>query len=221
MVVITKLFPTQKPQSENLPPEGNAITRLKTLHSEAEETARLANILGRSLYVGVALPIMAILTATLSVDANPAAQLVWFVLVGAVAVAVLVAYRHAMRQPFERPTLINFAKDLSAILLFAGFAWGAGAFLALSGETPIAVTQLFAFAPAAIIACLLRDRKALFLFLTPATALVVAASFVKPLTGGLWTATIVFAVAAITLGATALYEKLTGERSKPAMLSLP
>lgn len=222
MVAITKLYPAQTPapQSKHKERDGS-IARLKALHGEAEETARLANILGRSLYAGLALPVLAILTVALSVEMSPAPQLIWCLFVGAVSVAILVAYRHAMRQPFERTSLKHFAKDLSAILLFAGFAWGSGAFLALPVGTQPVAALVFTAAPAVIIAYLLRDRVALFLFLAPVTALSAAACLLKPFAGGAWDALLTIVAAAVIAGATVLYERLTGEKSKPAMLALP
>jgi len=222
MVAITKLYPEQTPAAQSKHKgRGGSIARLKALHNEAEETARLANILGRSLYAGLALPVLAILTVALSVEMSPAPQLIWCLFVGVVSIAILVAYRHAMRQPFERASLQHFAKDLSAILLFAGFAWGSGAFLALpAGIQPIAAL-VFASAPALIIAYLLRDRQALFLFLAPVTALSAAACLLKPFAGGAWAALLTVLAAAVIAGATVLYERLTGEKSKPAMLALP
>lgn len=224
MVAITKLFPSAGRREEQLPKReerGGAIAKLKALHAEAEETARLANILGRSLFAGLALPVMAILTIGLSVEANPTPQLIWFVFVGAVAAAVLIAYRNAIRQPFERTVLKNFAKDLSAILLFGGFAWGAGAFLALPSGTPSEAALVFATAPAVLIAYLLRDRQALFLFLAPVTTLSAAACLLKPFDGGIWLAVTTIIAGLLIAGVTVLYEKLTGEKSRPAMLSLP
>lgn len=224
MVAITQLYPSQTPdhgQPTKRQQRGGALARLKALHNEAEETAQLANILGRSLYAGLALPLLAILTIALSVEMSPTPQLVWCLFVGAVSVAILVAYRHAMRQPFERATLHHFVKDLSAILLFAGFAWGSGAFLALpAGTQPIAAI-VFVAAPAVLIAYLLRNREALFLFLAPVTALSAAACLLKPFAGGAWAALLTIAAAVVIAGATVLYERLTGEKSKPAMLSLP
>ncbi len=167
------------------------------------------------------MPILAILTVALAVEMNPAPQLAWFALVSAVSVAILAAYRHAMRQPFQRATLKHFTKDLSAILLFAGFAWGAGAFLALpAGTEPVAVL-VFAAGPALLIAYLLRDREALFLFLAPVTVLSAAACLLKPFVGGAWACLLTIVAAAVIAGAAVLYERLTGEKSKPAMLSLP
>jgi len=199
----------------------DALAKLKVLYGEAEETARLANLLGRSAYVGMALPFLAMVTMGLAVDMSPAPQLVWLVFVGAVALAMLIAYRHAIKSPFEPAALKTYAKDLSAILLFAGFAWGAGAFLALPVATPASAAIVFTLLPAAIIAALLRDRDALFLFLAPVTALTVAACLLKPFAGGAWAAGLVVVAAALLVGAARLYERLTGIPSKPAMLSLP
>ena len=50
------------------------------------------------------------------------------------------------RAPFQRPSLKSFARDVSAILLYAGFAWGAGAFLVLASDAGIFPTVLFAAA---------------------------------------------------------------------------
>jgi hypothetical protein len=219
MVAIVKsLFP--RPKAEEKPLRGS-LARLKALHAEAEETARLANLLGRSGAVGAALPVLGIVTIALSVEANPASQIVWLLLVGAVALATLIAYRHAMKRPFEHDALKVYAKDLSAILLFAGFAWGAGAFLALPAGLSTGVVICFALLPAASIAYLLRDREALFLFLAPATVLTAAACLLKPFAGGWIAAATLVAAAAVLVGAARLYERLTGIQSKPAMLSLP
>jgi len=201
--------------------KSGAIAKLKVLHAEAEETARLANLLGRSGYVGIILPFLAIVTMGLSIEMNPAPQMVWVLFVGTVALAMLLAYRHAMKRPFERAALKDYAKDLSAILLFAGFAWGAGAFLALPAGTPAVAAISFALLPAGIVAYLLRDRDALALFLAPVAALTAAACLLKPFAGGWMTAALVIATAAVLVGVAYLYERLTGIPSKPAMLSLP
>ncbi len=219
MVAITKTLPQAAQQKAEAP--AGSISTLKRLHSEAEETARLANLLGRSLYAGIALPVLGIITVGLSVDMSPTPQLVWCLFVAAVSGAMLLAYRHAMQRPFERPTLKDFAKDLSATLLFAGFAWGSGAFLALAPDTSSFAAILFVAAPSIIVACLLRDREALLLFLAPATGLTLIASLLKPFEGGVISAALVLAASAVIAGATILYARVTGSQSKPAMLSLP
>lgn len=220
MVAIVRSISTA-PKRQPQTGRSDSIARLKLLHAEAEETARLANLLGRSAYAGVALPFLAILTMGLAVDPTPAPQMVWVLFVGAVALAMLIAYRSAMRCPFERNALKTYAKDLSAILLFAGFAWGAGAFLALPAATTIPAALVFAILPSAIVASLLRDREALYLFLAPVTALTAAACLLKPLAGGVWGALAILACTIGLAGAAHLYDRLTGASSRPAMLSLP
>jgi len=220
MAAVTKLFPSPKPEPKRKE-RTSSIARLKALHNEAEETARLANILGRSLYAALALPLLAVLTVGLSVQMSPAPQLVWCLFVATVSGAIMVAYRFAMRRPFERESLKRFAKDLSAVLLFAGFAWGSGAFLALPSGTPMIAAVVFAAAPAVLVAYLLRDRNALFLFLAPVCALTAAACVIKPFAGNAWAAMLTIAAALVIAGASILYDRVTGENSKPAMLSLP
>jgi hypothetical protein len=219
MVAIVKaLFPRPAPDAK---PVRGSLAKLKALHAEAEETARLANLLGRSGAVGAALPFLAILTTALSVRVSWAPQMVWLLLVGAVAGAMLISYRHAMKRPFEVEALKDYAKDLSAVLLFAGFAWGSGAFLALPSGLSTGAALAFALLPSASIAYLLRDRTALFLFLAPTTVLTIAACLLKPYAGGWIAAGIIALAAAVLVGVVHLYERLTGIQSKPAMLSLP
>jgi hypothetical protein len=221
MVAITKILPQQVDQPQKSEDRIGSLAKLKVLHSEAEETARLANLLGRSLYAGIALPVLAILTIGLAVDMRPDPQLVWCLFVAGVAGAMLMAYRHAMRAPFERAALKDYAKDLSAILLFAGFAWGSGAFLALPAGTTSIPAILFVAVPSIVIAYLLRDREALLLFLAPATVLTVIASLLKPFEGGIVLAALLVAVSGTIVGALLLYARARGVASRPAMLSLP
>jgi len=220
MVAITQLFqrPERLPKTDE---RTSAIARLKALHSEAAETAFLANLLGRSLYAGIALPVLGILAIGLCDGVNPAAQLVWCGFLAIVSLAMLIAYRRAMRKPFERPVLKEFAKDLSAILLFAGIAWGAGAFLALPVGTSAVAAITFAAAPSIIIAYLLRDREALYLFLAPVAALTLMACFLKPFADGVLAAGLVTLASAAIAGVALYFDRMTGAASRPAMLSLP
>lgn len=221
MVAIRRILPQSVDRTQKADARGGSLAKLKLLHAEAEETARLANLLGRSLYAGITLPVLAILTVGLSVEMRPAPQLVWCLFVAAVSGAMLIAYRHAMRRPFERTALKDFTKDLSAILLFAGFAWGSGAFLALPLATASLPAILFVALPAIAIAYLLRDREALLLFLAPSAVLTVVASLLKPFAGGIGVAVTILAVS-VAIGAVAVfYDRLRGAQSKPAMLSLP
>lgn len=199
----------------------NPIAVLASLHQEAEETSRLANLLGRSIHVAVALPVLA--AATLAFGNNGAAEAgAWICFLLAASIAIALAYRRTIARPFERTALQSFSQDLSAILVFAGTAWGAGAFLALPVSAGIAVVTAFAVAAAVAIAVLLRERTTAFLFLAPAAMLCAFAAVLRPLPGGALTAALVLiasgAVAAIAHFAQA---RSLSERNMTELVGLP
>jgi len=200
---------------------GGAIARLAALHAEAEETARLANLLGRSLYAAIALPAIALSILGFSGGASASRELVWCAFVAAASLAMLRSYARTIDQPFERVALKSFAEDMSPILLFAGFAWGAGAFLALPAGTGISGALLFVAVPAVTIAALLREREAVFLFLAPMAALASFASVLMPFAGGALCAGLILIACAAIAGAAVLADRRrAGEFVRPAMLPL-
>ncbi|HWA88483.1 MAG TPA: hypothetical protein VG889_00500 [Rhizomicrobium sp.] len=187
------------------------VARLAELHREGEETARLANLLGRSIHVAVALPVLA--TATLAagqVGLAESAAWLFFLLAGSAAIAV--AWRRTIAQPFERAALSSFAKDLSAILVFAGFAWGAGAFLALPAGAGLGLVVLFAAGAGAAVAVLLRERECAFLFLAPVAAMTSFACVLRPLGAGALDAALVL-IACIAVAAATVF---AGSRARPS-----
>ena len=199
----------------------SAIARLEQLHAEAAETARLANLLGRSLGAAIALPVLAFLTLGFADGMGAARELVWCAFVVAGSLAMLRFYAHAIGQPFERAALKTFAKDLSPALLYGGFAWGAGAFLVLPAATPIAAATLFVAAPSIAVAALLREREAVFLFLAPVALLAAFASVLKPFADGALGAGLILIACLAIAGAMMLAERRKGgEFVRPAMLPL-
>lgn len=170
------------PISQSPPPAGmrHPVARLAELHHEAEETARLANLLGRSIHVAIALPVLA--AATLAAGrVGLAESAAWLAFVLAASAAIAVCWRRTIAQPFERAALKSFSQDLSAILVFAGFAWGAGAFLALPADTAMGLVVLFAAGAGTAVAVLLRERDCSYLFLAPTAALASFACVLRPL----------------------------------------
>ncbi|MEJ0026976.1 MAG: hypothetical protein WDN01_13195 [Rhizomicrobium sp.] len=165
-------------------PLPNALSRLAQIHADAVETARLANLLGRSLHATIAIAALAALALALGGGAGLSRTVAWTVLLAVGLLAMLRAYAYAMRQPFERAGLHAFAQDIHACLLYAGFAWGAGAFLALPAAAPGGAALLFAAAPAIAVAALLRERQALLLFLAPVAGLTSLACVIRPFAGG-------------------------------------
>jgi hypothetical protein len=170
----------QTPAAEFPEPHKRAsLVKLAALHIEAEETARLANLLGRSAGIAAAIAGGAS-AAALPAGLSNVATFVWLMLSLVGAAALLVAYTRAIRAPFERAALLSFREDLKAVLLYAGFAWGAGAWLMLPYDVGSAATVAFAALPVGAIAALSRDRDCAFLFGVPVTALVSFASVLRP-----------------------------------------
>ncbi|MEI9991058.1 MAG: hypothetical protein WDM86_13560 [Rhizomicrobium sp.] len=185
------IAPAAAPAGDPSPPSTNALARLAHIHADAVETARLANLLGRSLYAPVALAAMATASLALGGGASLSQTVAWTILMAVGLLAMLRAYAFAIRQPFERSALHAFAQDMSACLLYAGFAWGAGAFLALPASASGGAALLFAAAPVIAIAVLLRERQAVLLFLAPVAGLTSLACVVRPFAGGALAASLV------------------------------
>ena len=213
----------ERPSEETERQSGQSagIAKLAHLHAEAEETARLANLLGRSLYAAIALPALALLTLALVNSAQLARPLIWCGFVAAAAVAMLRAYFQTIGRPFERAALRSFAADMSAILMFAGFAWGAGAFLALPAGSGVASAILFAAVPGIAVAALLREREAVFLFLAPIATLTSFASVLRPFADGPLSAALILIACGLIAGAAALRARRGAGFNRPAMLPLP
>ena len=193
-------------EDEVVQPSLSPLGRLKALHSEAEETARLANLLGRSFTVAIALPLGALATLVYA-DRGLAPELSWAVLIGLAAAVMLHAYRRTIRAPFERVALRAFADDLKAILLYAGFAWGAGAFLALVSSADPILTVLFATLACAAVAGLLRSADMVLHFTAPVAALTAAATVLRPLPGGALTGLAVLGACVVVCLVDAYFER--------------
>ena len=178
----------------------SAVARLAQMHAEAVETARLANLLGRTLHAAIALPVMAVLALLIGGGAGVSSTVCWAIFIALASLAIARTYAHAIRQPFERAALLSFAEDLSACLLYSGFAWGSGAFLAIAVGAPAGVALLFAGVPALTLALLLRERQAVLLFLAPVAGLTAFACVLRPFAGGALAAASVLIACAIVAG---------------------
>lgn len=197
------------------------VARLAALHAEAEETSRLANLLGRSIHAAIALPVLAGVTLALG-SAGLAEGLTWMGFILAASGAIFLAWRRTIAQPFERAALKSFSQDLDAILVFAGFAWGAGAFLGLSSGANVGVVVLFAAGAGAILTVLLRERMSVFLFLAPVAALASFACVLRPLAGGALDAAFVLIASAAVAASTHFADRRgSGARDIADLAGLP
>lgn len=202
--------------SEPADPRG-AVAHLAQMHAEAVETARLANLLGRAVQAAIALPVLAVAAVVFAGGAGTASTLAWAILIAVASLAVARAYGHAIGQPFERAVLLAFAQDISACLLYAGFAWGAGAFLALGPGASAGIALLFVSVPAAAMAVLLRERQAALLFLAPVAALTAFACVLRPFASGAFAAALVLIAAAIVASAVVAASRLAARRHETDM----
>ncbi len=208
------LFDIAQPTPAEAPATpGHALSRLAQIHEDAVETARLANLLGRSLYAMPALAALAVIAVAAGGGAGLSQTVAWSILMAVGLLAMARAYAYAIRQPFERAALHAFAQDMQACLLYAGFAWGAGAFLALPAWSSGIAALLFAAAPAIALAVLLRERQAVVLFLAPAAGLTALACAVRPFAGGALAAGV--ALTACTIVAVAMQVLARGGEKRP------
>ncbi|HVZ91089.1 MAG TPA: hypothetical protein VG843_05515 [Rhizomicrobium sp.] len=195
-----------------------ALRRLAALHDEASETARLANLLGRSSQLALALVLMSGI-ALLSSDAWNGRNLSWTVFMIAAAGTVALAYRRAMVEPFDREALKSFSRDLEVILVLAGFCWGAGAFLCLPAAAGAAAAALFGAGAIAVVALVLRELRPVLRFLAPAAAMASFACILRPLAAGSGGAVLILSGAAAVAAALALGTRWSARALTPADLA--
>jgi hypothetical protein len=212
---------TPRPSFDHAPPRAETvreprreIARLALLHDEARETGLLANLLGRTPYAAATIALAAIAVAAINAATMPLAGLsVWLLLALIGAGAMGRRYLRAIRHPFERGTLPEFAYDLNAIAIYAGFAWGAGAMLAAGPQTsPLALAAYAALVPA-LVAAILRTREISLGFLAPAATLCAFSAVLRPLPEGPLAAAFVLIACAAVGGAIFWTERLFGPKS--------
>ncbi len=160
------------------------LARLATLHDEAAETAHLANLLGRAPWAAGALGVAVLANSIwFAQAASPTATLAWFVLTIAAVTAIVRAYGHAIRSPFDGDVLKGFTRNLSAILLFAGAVCGSGLFLVVPSGIGLAGSIAFTMGLTAPLAVILRTRDMTFCFLGPATMMGIFCALMRGLDG--------------------------------------
>lgn len=214
----------QKPVTPAAPlrVERPEIGRLAALHEEAKETALLANILGHAPAAAISLSVAILITVSLTHGAPLVPMLAWITLVGIGLAALVRAYSQAIRAPFERAPLRAFHEDLKAIMLYGGFAWGAGAYLALPESAGLALLVTFAVGGCAVVATTLRTRQASLAFIVPVATLSAFAAVLRPLDSGALGAALVLIGCAAVVGGLYAAERFMGPSpSVPRLADLP
>ncbi|HEX3809114.1 MAG TPA: hypothetical protein VHW02_05380 [Rhizomicrobium sp.] len=201
----------------------DGLARLAGLHDEAAETAMLANIVGRTPYMAAGLAIL----AGAAVGMNAATlfwpqTVAWLIFVAAGVCAIARAYGRASRAPFALAALTAFHGDMKAVAVYAGFGFGAGAFLVLPASTGTSMLAAFAVASGAILATIIRDRDLAIAFIAPVTVLSALAALLRPLAAGATGALSVLLAGAL-VGMAVLLAGRIGRRSRgyPSLAHLP
>lgn len=148
------------------------LRQLALLHREAVENARHARLLAHTPAAAAALIALCLVVAAL--EAKSAWHVAFGVWVFFVLTAAIVMLRLAKMAEISSPRplpLRGFVLDLNVALLFAGFSWGAGAFLALPPNAGDVTLVLFGVSAASLVTAILRTRAASTYFLVPALAL--------------------------------------------------
>ncbi|HEX2759118.1 MAG TPA: hypothetical protein VHM27_01345 [Rhizomicrobium sp.] len=152
-----------------------ALARLPEIHAEAFEAAQLGHFLRAGASAAAMLMLLGVAALATAGGAGLEQEFVWVLLVLLGVGGMLRCTILSTAQAFDRIPLREAARDLRAVLLYTGFAWGAGAFLLL-GDDPLPIMGLcFAGLPSAILTAMLRDKAAGFFFLGPVTLLTAAA----------------------------------------------
>lgn len=159
----------------------SSLHHLALLHREAVENARHARLLAHTPAAAAALIALCLVVAAL--EAKSALHLAFGLWVFFVLAAAIVMLRLAKMTEISslRPLpLRGFVLDLNVALLFAGFSWGAGAFLALPANVGDMTLVLFGISAASLVTGILRARAASTYFLVPALALTGTAGLTGP-----------------------------------------
>lgn len=208
----TELPKPAQPQSPTIlaAPAHAYLARLAALHDEAAETAHLANLLGRSPYAAGAIGLAALATAFGSASSAIALS-IWLALIATSVAVIGRNYSKTIDAPFEREGLKAFVRNVSAALLFAGAAWGAGLSLVLPEGSASAI--VFIGALSAVLAIVLRARDMTLCFVVPATAMGAFCALMRD--GNLATTAGILLTGLAVAGAAALFEKLSSPVSHP------
>jgi len=194
----------------------SALERLTGLHDEAVETLRLTNLFARIPLAAGALGAGCATLLIISAGSGSAILLgLWAVFVGTAVLAMLRVARRAVSAPLELSSLRASALDLNAVMLYAGFAWSAGAFVGMPAGATISSLLSFTLGGTLALGIILRTRAATLYFLLPNIGLAAAAALFG--SAGLIAAAMILLLGGGLIGAIELLERfMTRRRYAPA-----
>jgi hypothetical protein len=171
-----------------------SLARLPLLHAEAAQNALLGRFVARSV-TAAGLLMLAGGAVLLAGGGTLSSDFAWSLLVLAGIAAMAVNYIRGPARSLRRTSLQASADDLRAILFYTGFAWGAGAFLALPADPSAALVFAFALGPVLLMLALLQDEGGIAAFTAPIAGLTAAAGFSQHWSDGPLVAPVVLAAA--------------------------
>jgi hypothetical protein len=176
-----------------------ALDRLAEIHAERLKLHQAGELIARGAHAAGALTLcaMAVLAFGAGTSLQPCFTWAMLVLLGIAALLRTQLRAHRL----EAEPMAEAAGDLTLILLYCGFAWGAGAAMVLSPETRPAAALLFAAFPSLVLSLLLKERNAVLAFLAPATGMIITVAILRPWPdAGLTTALLLLAQSLVAVG---------------------
>lgn len=207
--VSVEIAPTVLPAPITAPLPHAALQRLPQLHEESRLAMRRAGLLSRAVPAAGSLLAMGSIAALFGGGALGPVFL-WSLLVLGGVIAVVASH---LRTTAVFKDMAGSASDLRAILLYLGFAWGLGAFLALA---PMAAPLVaFAAIPVLALALLLRDGPAILAFAAPATIITLGALLLRTQS---WRAAAILLLAQAAIAASLFHRRQRGGITPPGFV---
>jgi hypothetical protein len=172
--------------------DARALDALPRLHDEAGRDLRLAQFLARAPQACIVLLIAGALVALSSAN-GLAAEFTWAVMLLAGIVVIVSNHMRNFAALQPRQSLQAAVSHLRGLFLYAGLAWGSGAFLVLPGEPVPVLTFVFAVVPAAVLALIVKDRQAIAAFAAPASVATVIAALLAGWPQAAWVSAAILA----------------------------
>jgi len=160
-------------------PSFAALDQLVRLHHENLQSSHLARFLAASVHAAFLFMAMTVLTLVLAGTAPIGRDFTWALLILIGVLALLRCYIRTNAALGPQAPLTWAARELRAVFLYLGAAWGLGAFLVLPVSVGSLPALFYAAGPMLGLALLLNDTAGLALFLAPAGMMVIGAALIR------------------------------------------
>lgn len=160
-------------------PSFAALDQLVRLHRQALQSSHLARFLAASVHAAFLFMAMTVLTLVLAGAAPIGRGFTWALLILVGVLALLHCYIRTNAALHSPVPLARAARELRAVFLYLGAAWGLGAFLVLPVSVGSFPALFYAAGPMLGLTLLLNDTAGLALFLAPAGMMVIGAALIR------------------------------------------